>query len=451
MELTSGLFAGFVGLVLLQYYVLPRRAQNYLLLIASYVFYLSWSRFFPLVLLGLTLANFIIAQGLERAGKRFWLWMGVGLNLAALAFFKYADFFVPELLDTLSRLGFGTRADTLRILLPVGLSFYSLQGISYLVDVYRGQLRAATDPVDFALYMAYLLVWAACSLFSAGVAAQQLSPRSFWPAPKGTKVLVFGYSYSTGDVLTDPSLPIYGVDSEIGTGFLGYLQTVALWGRTTNVIVELPYSWGNTKGLLSDLEARRDLSGFADLGVTLSVNLLGAPSMTPADFQRLRANPHPILGVSLKVLAPTGDYDADRLINVGANRWAAKPEFGFLIPLGAKWILELEGGAWFFGDDDNFAAGKREQEPILSAEVHLVRRFRPGFWASLEGNFFTGGQQTIGEVESVVVQRNSRIGVTVVVPFRGRHAIKVGYSGGVVTEFGSDYRQFLVSYQVVFR
>ena len=155
MELTSGLFAGFVGLVLLQYYVLPRRAQNYLLLIASYVFYLSWSRFFPLVLLGLTLANFIIAQGLERAGKRYWLWMGVGLNLAALAFFKYADFFVPELLDTLSRLGFGTRADTLRILLPVGLSFYSLQGISYLVDVYRGQLRAATDPVDFALYMAY--------------------------------------------------------------------------------------------------------------------------------------------------------------------------------------------------------------------------------------------------------------------------------------------------------
>ena len=192
MELTSGLFAGFVGLVLLQYYVLPRRAQNYLLLIASYVFYLSWSRFFPLVLLGLTLANFIIAQGLERAGKRYWLWMGVGLNLAALAFFKYADFFVPELLDTLSRLGFGTRADTLRILLPVGLSFYSLQGISYLVDVYRGQLRAATDPVDFALYMAY---------FPKLTAGPIERARSFLPKVAARRIVDNGFLARSGMLL----------------------------------------------------------------------------------------------------------------------------------------------------------------------------------------------------------------------------------------------------------
>ncbi len=178
-----------------------------------------------------------------------------------------------------------------------------------------------------------VLVWAACILSAAAGTAQELSPRAYWPAPKGTKVLVLGYSYSSGDVLMDPSLPIYGVDSTIGTGFVAYLQTVSLWGRTTNVVVELPYSWGTTKGLLFQVPARRDFSGFSDLGVTLAVNLLGAPSMTPADFQKLRASPHPILGASLKVLAPTGHYEKDRLINVGANRWAAKPELGFLIPL----------------------------------------------------------------------------------------------------------------------
>ena len=61
--------------------------------------------------------------------------------------------------------------------------------------------------------------------------AQELSPRAYWPAPVGTKVLVTGYSYSSGDVLLDPTIPIYGVDSRISTAFLGYVQTFALAGR----------------------------------------------------------------------------------------------------------------------------------------------------------------------------------------------------------------------------
>lgn len=294
-----------------------------------------------------------------------------------------------------------------------------------------------------------VLMWVACCLSAASVAAQELSPRAYWPAPEGTKVAIVGYSYSTGDVLMDPSVPVYGVDSKINTGFLGYLQTFSIWGRTSNVIVELPYSWGTTKGLLFEDRVRRDFTGFNDLGITLSVNLLGAPSMTPAQFQELRANPRPILGVSLKVLAPTGHFNANRLINAGANRWAAKAEIGYMIPIRPKWLLELEAGAWFFGDDDDFLQGKREQQPIFGAEIHLVKRLKPGFWASLDLNYFEGGRQTIGGERLADVQRNSRVGGTIVVPFHGRHALKFGYSIGVVTDFGTDFNQFLVSYQVL--
>ncbi len=279
--------------------------------------------------------------------------------------------------------------------------------------------------------------------------AQELTPRAYWPAPKGTMVAVFGYLYSTGDVLMDPSLPLYGVDSKIHTGVLAYLQTFSLWGRTTNLVVELPYSWGTTKGIVFKDPARREFSGFNDLSITLSVNLLGAPSMTPKDFLELRANPRPVLGASIKVLAPTGRYEKDKLINVGANRWAFKPELGYILPLTKRWLLELDLGAWFFTVDDDYLPGRREQKPILAAQVHLVRRFKPGFWASLDVNYFTGGQQTIGGDELVDVQRNSRIGGTIVVPFFGRHAIKVGYSTGTITEFGTDLDQLLVSYQVL--
>ena len=239
-------------------------------------------------------------------------------------------------------------------------------------------------------------------LWSVSATAQELTPRAYWPSPEGTKVAVFGYSHVEGDVLFDPSIPLYGVDSNIRTGILAYLQTFSLAGRTTNVVIELPYSWGTTQGLVDETPGRRDFSAFNDLGLTLSVNLLGAPTMTPPEFQALRADPHLIVGASLKIHAPTGQYDGDRLINVGANRWAAKLELGSVIPLRPKWLLELSAGSWFFTDDDDFLVGKREQEPIHAFQFHLVHRFKPGFWASLDINYFAGGRQTIGGNELAV-------------------------------------------------
>jgi len=293
------------------------------------------------------------------------------------------------------------------------------------------------------------LVALLCCCWATTACGQDLSPRSFWPAPVGTKVLVLGYSHASGDVLMDRSIPIYGVDSKIDTAFLGYLQTFSLWGRTSNLLLELPYSWGATRGILEETPARRDFAGFNDAGISMMINLVGAPSLSREDFQALRASPHWLLGINFKLVPPTGYYDEGRLINVGANRWAAKVELGSVIPLHRKWLLELEAGAWFFGDDHEFIAGKREQEPIYAAELHLIRRFKPGFWASLEANYFTGGRQTVGGNQLADLQSNRRFGGTVVVPFAGRHAIKFGYSMGTRTRYGNDFSQFLVTYQVL--
>jgi hypothetical protein len=195
----------------------------------------------------------------------------------------------------------------------------------------------------------------------------------------------------------------------------------------------------------------RDISGLADISVTFSVNILGAPTMNREEFQKLRANPHPILGASLKVVAPTGDYEEDRIINVGTNRWSFKTELGYMVPLRPRWLLELELGTWFFTDNDEFLGVTREQEPIVAAEIHFVKRFRPGFWGALDLNYYAGGRSTIDGEELADLQRNARIGVTLAYPFRGRHAIKFGYSVGVVTESGGDFDNLLLSYQRLFR
>ncbi|MGB5874886.1 MAG: transporter, partial [Bacteroidota bacterium] len=226
-----------------------------------------------------------------------------------------------------------------------------------------------------------IVIGAVLSVVLTTCCAQELSPRAYWPAPRGSMVAVFGYSYNWGDILTDPSLPITGVDSRINTGFLGYLQTLSLLDRTANLVFELSYTWGTTSADVDGEPMRDAVSGITDLGITLSVNLFGAPSMNPEEFQQLRADPDPILGASVKVLVPIGTYNAQKIINVGANRWAVKPELGFTLPITPKWLLELEVGAWLFGDNDDFLGVRREQKPVIAAELHLVRRFTPGFWA----------------------------------------------------------------------
>jgi hypothetical protein len=287
------------------------------------------------------------------------------------------------------------------------------------------------------------LVILAAGAWSDAAVCQELTPRSFWPAPAGTQVLVAGYAHASGDVLMDPSVPLYGVDSEINSGLLAYMRTFGLRGRTANLLFELPYSGGTTKGFVGETADSADFAGFSDLGASLTVNLVGAPSMTPGDFQALRANPRFQLGLKFKLVLPTGHYEKGRLVRAG------KVELGSVIPLMPRWLLELQAGAWFFGADDDFIAGKREQDPIYSAEVHVIRRFKPGFWASLDANYFTGGRQTIGGDPLRDLQSNRRFGGTLVVPFAGRHAIKVGYSIGTRTRYGDDFRKLVVAYQVL--
>ncbi len=110
-----------------------------------------------------------------------------------------------------------------------------------------------------------------------------------------------------------------------------------------------------------------------------------------------------------------------------------------------KLLLELEGGIWFIGDNTDFLGVRREQDPIYAAEVHLVRRFRPGFWASLDFNYYWGGQSIIAGVYRADLQRNSRVGGTLVFPFARRYAVKFGYSTGITTRSGGDYDTILVS------
>jgi hypothetical protein len=284
------------------------------------------------------------------------------------------------------------------------------------------------------------------SLAATGSLAQEMSPRAYWPTPTGTRLLLAGYSYSSGDIVTDASLPVTGVNSGISTGVVGYQQTFDLLGRTAIAKVELPYVHGSTSGMLFGQSARADIDGVGDVAMTLSVNLLGAPAMNRAQFRQMLSDPGPIIGASIRVVAPTGEYNGDKLINIGTNRWATRLQLGYIQPLGGQWGLEVAAGAWFFGNNDDFLGQLREQDPLAAIEAHVIRVTRSGIWASLDANYYTGGRSYLDGDRRPDFQRNSRMGLTLAWPFRQRHLIKAGFSRGVVTESGGDYTIASLSY-----
>ncbi len=157
MIFNSLAFFIFLFVVLTVYYGLAHRAQNVLLLIASYFFYGWWDWRFCSLLLISTLVDFVVGLQIEKAPQRKKRLLVVSMvtNLGLLGVFKYFNFFIDTAAVALESIGLEAHLPVLRIILPVGISFYTFQTMSYTIDVYRGHLRAARNLADFALYVAF--------------------------------------------------------------------------------------------------------------------------------------------------------------------------------------------------------------------------------------------------------------------------------------------------------
>lgn len=157
MPITSTDFAVFASLVLGLYFLVPARWQNRVLLAASVIFLAAWRLEFAIILPALAVANFHIGRRIVAGNprKKWWLRGGIALNLAALLFFKYAGFYVQDFERLLGDVGIATEAGTWRILLPIGLSFFAVQAISYLLDLNQKLLEPEQKLIHFALYMLY--------------------------------------------------------------------------------------------------------------------------------------------------------------------------------------------------------------------------------------------------------------------------------------------------------
>ena len=170
----------------------------------------------------------------------------------------------------------------------------------------------------------------------------------------------------------------------------GYGRTFGVLGHQASAVLAVPYIWGDISGNVFEEARSVTRSGLGDIKLRLAVNLIGGEAMTPKEF--MKRTPKTTLGASLSISAPTGQYDPDKLINIGTNRWAFKPEIGLTIPHG-RWMFDVFAGVWLFSANPDFFGGvHREQDPMPTLQGHVSYTFRPQLWLALDSTYYFGGE-----------------------------------------------------------
>ena len=225
------------------------------------------------------------------------------------------------------------------------------------------------------------------TLFSISVPlfSQDLEPRRWTLIPVDTNIIGIGYGHTFGDILFDPVMQIEDAKVKADTLAVSYIRSFSFAGKALRFDAFLPWHSAQWKGLLKGSPGSTERKGLGDSRFRLSVNLLN-------DSQKTSST---VVGAGLAVTVPTGEYDKDKLINLGQNRYIIRPQIGVVHTRGA-WSYELTGSIFFFTDNDEYFKDRiQEQDPLYAIQSHVVYVFSPGLWTSLSAGYGFGGNTSI--------------------------------------------------------
>lgn len=280
---------------------------------------------------------------------------------------------------------------------------------------------------------------------SSHTGAQEIEPRTYTNAPIGVNFAVVGIGYSDGGISFDPAVPLTNAKLKTDLAAMGYARVLEIGGQSARLELIAPYASVNGTAEYIGQPVSREVSGFGDPKLRLSMNFLGAPALNLKEFAVYQHDL--IIGGSLQVSLPIGQYDPDKLVNIGSNRWYIKPELGISKGLG-RWTLEGTTAVTLFGANDDFFGGKRrEQAPIYTFQGHLVYGFPSGIWGALTAAYLSGGRSTLDGVRGNDLQQNSRIGATLALPVDRNNSIKIFANSGVFTRTGTDFDTVGIAWQ----
>ena len=279
--------------------------------------------------------------------------------------------------------------------------------------------------------------------------SQELEPRSLTNIPVGTNFAMLGYAFSSGNILFDPALPIENVNANTHAIVGAYVRSLSFLGMGAKANIILPFAAGDWDGVFQGNDTSTARTGTGDLRFGFSLNFIGSPALNKEAFKEFEQKT--IAGFSMQVVAPTGQYFDDRLINLGSNRWAFRPQLGVSHKI-KSWYLEYYINAWLFTTNSAFWDGNTlKQKPIGNLKVHLIKAFNKGIWVSMGAGYAYGGRTTVNGVKRDARISVLRLGAIAVVPLHPQHSLKLTLLTSRRFAEGADFDSISLTYQYVWK
>jgi hypothetical protein len=286
------------------------------------------------------------------------------------------------------------------------------------------------------------------SLYNLQASSQELEPRIYAALPKNLNGVVAVYAFQRGNVVTDPSLPVSGVNISVNNISAAYIRTFALYRKLARIQVTVPFTNIAGKLQINGHDTSGSRTGFGDARIRFSINLSGSPAYDRKEFRSYTQRT--IFGVGLVTSVPTGLYHRAYRINIGSNRWGFKPEIGISKRFG-RFYGEAYTGVWFYTNNNEFLKTKTlEQAPVFSLQGHLAYYFKNMMWVSLNGTWFNGGRTRPEEVDRDDLMDNWRFGGTWSMPLGKGHSVKLQYHFGAFTATDYHFNVLVFGYQYIF-
>jgi len=226
---------------------------------------------------------------------------------------------------------------------------------------------------------------------------------------------------------------------------LAHSRTINVFGMTGRVDVVLPFAVSRWKGLRDGIEVRRDADGLADPTVGFAVDFIGAPALSGKSFRRHSHGT--IVGASLRVRIGTGQYDGDKLINLGTNRWTFVPRIGASHRFG-RLTVELFATAYIYTTNHEFLNGQTlRQKPLFGPQLHLVYQLRSGLWTALSVGRVWGGSTSLDGVARDDTRSMSGVALTIAAPVSAHHSVKVLLLTHTSVRLGADFDSVALAWQ----
>jgi len=283
----------------------------------------------------------------------------------------------------------------------------------------------------------------------------QMPARFYWKSLSGaTAVPVIAESLSGNTNPFDPAHTVSaGANFDATMALVGYARTFPLFDRAAVAALILPMGRISGEVTLGAITVNQSTEGFGDPMLEFDINLLGPPAQKNIP-DVLRYEPGFSVDFLVDLAFPIGEYDDDKQLNLGQNRWYGRIGMPIVWQLG-PWVpgrrttLEFLPTVWFFSDNDDYVGQTMETDPIFQVDAHLTRDFTERFWASLDGTWFYGGKASINGVEGEKLN-NLGVGLTLGYQINDNLGLTFGYKSTVNDSDPEDLRMDVFMVTLVF-